>query len=221
MNFKLIKLLVFGFGLIFFCSCKKDSPQTTVEGIVMNKITGEFISNVPIEIIYCDFGSQKCLTTINTVYTDSNGHYSASFFWGKGTYKIAVGVNSKVSNTQYPYYISIPKRNGNNIIDFFQFPLKTLKIHYKIQRHDKNWLRVGLYETDQEGDFSADFYTGPNPINDFDSTYQISIQAGRTYRAHVSLSNKMADNTYEDSEFIFKPFEVENIDTTRVEFIVP
>jgi hypothetical protein len=208
-------------GLIFFYSCKKaNQPQTTVEGVVSNKLTGEFVKNIPIEIIECDGWPQKCVTAIQTIYTDANGHYKTAFVSeNRKAYKIAVGLNNTIASSPYPYYNSISK-NIDNTINFSQFPLKILQLHFKILRHDKNWLQTGIQACDGLGFYANDFYFGTNPTNDFDTTYQIKIEAGRQYRAHVGLSNKIADNTYQNNEFIYNFFAVNNIDTTKIDFIV-
>lgn len=221
MNIKLLNYKALCLGLIFFCSCKKDNqPLTTVEGIVSNRVTSELVKNIPIEIIECDGWPQKCLTTLQTVYTDAKGHYKTTFKWenGKG-YKVAVGVNNTVANSPYPYYFSLSK-NVSNTVNFSQFPLKVLQLHFKILRHDKNWLQLGVQACDGLGYFAHDFYFGPNPVNNFDTTYQIQIEAGRQYRAHVGLSDKTAPYTYQNNEFIYKFFPVDNIDTTKIDFIV-
>lgn len=221
MNYKLLKHILFSFVLILVYSCKKESlPQTTVHGVASNRLTGELVENIPINIIECDGLPQKCLKIIQTVYTDVAGRYNTSFLWDNGkAYKLAIGVNNTLANSPYPYYDLIT-RNIDNTINYSQFPLKVLQIRFNVLRHDKNWLNLSIRANDTFGFFAKDFYFGANPVNDFDETYTIKIEAGRDYIAYVGLSNKVADYTYQDNDFASKVFTVNNIDTTKIEFIV-
>lgn len=221
MSYKILKILTFFVGLFFFFSCKKvEQPQTTVNGVVTNRITGQFVKGIPIEIVECEGWTGKCLNTIQTIYTDATGHYKTSIVWENGKfYKAAVGFNNILACSPYPYYNSITK-NIDNTINYSQFPIKILQLHFKVLRHDKNWLQTGIQACDGMGYYANDFYFGTNPMNDFDTTYQIKIEAGRQYRAHLGISNKIAEYTYQNNEFIYKFFAVNNVDTTKIDFII-
>ncbi len=219
-----MKSLIIQFTLLVFCTvgCKKESLNTFVEGTLTNKITNEPVQGIPIEIIECGGYYNKCLTTLQTVYTDAKGHYNVSFkAEGGKNYKVAVGSNEVVASSVYPYYTSI-KDNQRTRLDFAQFPLKVLQIRFRVLRHDKNWLRLEMMDWDIYGNGNSfrRFYFGENPINDFDTTYYSVIQAGRRYRVIVGLSNKPAPYTYLDNEFIDHFFQIENIDTTKIEIVV-
>lgn len=208
--------------IIFFCvsfiSCEKETtvPATFVKGVVSNKLTNELLVNIPIVIRGCEWNG-KCLTTVKTIYTNRNGYYEASVekIKGFGNYEISIGVNDFIGYAEE--YINM---NTENVINFSEKPLKTLQLKIKILRHDKNWLNIGFQNCDQENYLDRDVYFGSNSVANFDTIYNVRIQAGRYYRAYVGLSNKIADYNYQNNEFVYKYFHVENIDTTRVEFIV-
>ncbi len=202
-----------------FGSCRKEDQLTVVLGKVVNKITGEGVAKIPIEIIECD-EIGKCLTTIKTEKTDINGNYKISFLPDKRrSYSVAVGQNNILGSTPYPYYPKIQK-NIENVLNFEQFPLKSLLIRITVQRHNKNFLQVGLFGNDAFGYYGNDLYVGNNPSLDFDSTYLITLEAGREYKASVILSNKTAPYTYIDPEFFSQRVIVNNVDTTRASFLV-
>ena len=222
MNYKLLKNIASCFVVILVCSCKKESPTrtTTVHGVVSNKLTAELVGNIPINIIECDGWPLKCLSKVQTVYTNASGQYNISFVAQKlKAYKLAVGENNILASSPYPYYDWLSK-NMDNTINYSQFPLKVLKLHFKILRHDKNWLNLGIQACDTFGFLAGTFYFEANPTNDFDETYSIKIEAGRSYAAYVGLSNKIADYIYQDNEFVNKFLTVNNIDTTKFDFIV-
>ena len=201
-----------------FISCKKEPGRKTtiVKGVVTNKLTNEPIADLPMEILGCDHDS-KCLTTVKKVRTNNSGYYETTVEEVKGfyTYEIRIGSNDIIGYAEE--YI---KMNTEKVINFSEKPLKTLQLKIKVLRHDKNWLNIGLQSNDQEGYFARDIYFGSNPVANFDTIYNVRIQAGRYYRAYVGLSNKIANYNYQDNEFVYKNFTVENIDTTRVSFIV-
>ena len=195
---------------------KLQVPATFVKGVVSNKLTNELLVNIPIVIRGCEWNG-KCLTTVKTVYTNSNGYYEATIekIKGFGGNKIGIGVNDFIGYAEE--YINM---NTNNVINFSEKPLKILQLKIKVLRHDKNWLNIGFQNCDQENYLARDVYFGSNPVANFDTIYNVRIQAGRYHRAYVGLSNKIADYNYRNNEFVYKYFNVENIDTTRVEFIV-
>jgi hypothetical protein len=223
MNYQFEKASLFCFIFIFIYGCRKEIPlpATTVHGTVTNRLTGELVANIPIEVIECDGWPIKCLTTIKTVHTDPSGHYNISFVAEKRkAYRVALGFNDVLGWSPYPYYDFISK-NMDNTINYSPLPLKTLQIHFRISRHDKNWLHLGIQACDTLNYFSNDYYYGENPIDGFDTTYTIKVEASRFYAAYVGLSNKIAEYTYEDNEFINKFFTIDNIDSTKIDFIVP
>ena len=206
-----------------FNSCIKEriNKKTSISGTVSNQLTAELVQNIPIEIIECEGIPQKCLKTIHTIFTDQNGHYNFSFETDRRkSYKIAVGLNDILGNTPYPYYYPI-SNNVRNDINFSQFPIKNLNLQIKILRHDKNWLQVSVRNADYYNFFFYDCYSGENPVADFNSTYNMKIEAGRQYRIWVGMRNKLAPYTYEDNEFVTHLFKVDNIDTTFIDFTVP
>lgn len=214
---KLLLILVAAYSI--FAGCKKDMPKTIVHGIVSNRITGAGVGNVPINILECDGWPLKCLTTIRTGYTDVSGKYNISFFPDKRkSYEVEIGNNSIVSTYLYVY----PKiiKNTDNTLNFAQFPLQNLVLSIRIQRHDKNFIQAFVQAIDTFGFYSGSLYTGNNPALDFDTTYKIKIEAGRIYNSTVILSNKTAPYTYQNPEYLSKPFTVDNVDTTRVFFLV-
>ncbi len=217
-----IKIPILFLLLVGAQSClKTNSPGTIVTGVVTNRITGEPVKNIPIEIIEAQGWTGKYLTTTQTVLTDAAGRYKTAIKIEKGkSYKAAVGVNPVLANSPYPYYDRI-ERDKENVINYAQFPLKTLEIRFKISDHQKNWLQIGFQACDGLSFYANDLYFGSNPVVDFDTTYHIRVQAGRKYRAYVGLSNKVAPYTYQDNEFTYKFFDVENVDTTSFGFILP
>ena len=220
MNYNSVRLLYFFIMLFFFQSCKKtEQPLTIVNGVVINIITNEPVKDIPIKITEAERGSGKYLTTTKIVYTDAAGKYSTAINWEKGKqYRIRMDFNNILGGIDYLYDI---RKDTINTFNFSSYPLKTLNIHYKVLRHDKNWLVVGLESYDGIDFYSNTLFNGPNPVNNFDTTYQLLVPAGRPYRAQVVLINKVAPSTYQDYEYIYKLFEVKIIDTTKVEFIVP
>ena len=205
-----------------FISCEKEQQsKTSVSGVVSNKLTGKFIRDIPIEIIECDGIPQKCLNTIQTVYTDTKGYYNASFTSEKRkAYEIAIGLNNVISSTPYPYYY--PITNGiSNTINFSKLPLGQLILKIKILRHDKNWFVISVNNTDLNESFSYDFYNGLNPAIDFENTYSIKIEVGRPYAVVVLFCNKTGQSTFSDNEWVQKDFVVNSSDTTRVDFVIP
>ncbi len=205
--------------IYLFGSCRKEDQLTVVLGKVVNKITGEGVGEIPIKIIECDEVG-KCLTTIKTEKTDINGNYKISFLPNKRrSYSVAVGQNNILGSTPYPYYPKIQK-NIENVLNFEQLPLKSLLLHITVKRHNKNFLQVGLFGNDTFNYYANDLYVGNNPSLDFDSSYLITVEAGREYKASVILSNKTAPYTYIDPEFFSQRVIVNNIDTTRAFFLV-
>jgi hypothetical protein len=220
MKQKSVGIIAFSFVLLAFSSCKKEKQSvTTVDGRVDNRLTGMPVKNVPIDIIECTGVLQKCLTVIKTVYTDEKGFFTVNFQQSsKKSYAVSVGVNDIVGSTPSPYML-----NGSNgrLINFSQFPIKTLKLTVKVLRHNKNWLIVTAGNKDSYDFYSASFYNDLNPVVDFDRTYYERIQAGREYAVFVELSNKTAPYSYTDRETFSKNFTVANADTTVVDFVVP
>ena len=51
-------------------------------------------------------------------------------------------------------------------------------------------------------------------------TFILNIPAGRQYQMIAILSDKTAPYTYINPEFFYKPFTVNNVDTTLIDFIV-
>lgn len=129
-------------------------------------------------------------------------------------------MNPVLAHSPYPYYSRI-EIGKENIINYSQFPLKALKIRYKISDPQKNWLQFGFEACDGLGFYADDIYFGANPSAGLDTTFQRLVQAGRKYRAYIIVSNKMAPYTYQDHEIIHMFFNVNNTDTTSVNFIVP
>lgn len=72
-------------ALASFQSCLKTDARTTiVTGEVTNKITGEPVKGIPIEIIEAQGWTGKYLTTTQTVYTNDDGRYKTSISVEKG-----------------------------------------------------------------------------------------------------------------------------------------
>ena len=219
-----LKIFFFSFLILLFHSCIKErtSNKTIISGTVSNQLTGEFVQNIPIEIIECEGIPRKCLKTIHTIFTDHKGQYNFSFPMtdNRKTYKIAVGVNDILGNTPYPYYYSIEKYMRNEI-NFSQFPIKNVNLHIKVRPQNKNWLQILVRNADYKSSFFYDCYFGENPVAGFDSIYNFKIEAGRQYRIWVGMSNKLAQYTYVDNEFVTHAFKVDNIDTSFIDFTVP
>jgi 5-hydroxyisourate hydrolase-like protein (transthyretin family) len=207
--------------LFLFVACTKvktDTKITTVKGEVRNKLTDELLANIPIEVRGCDYNG-KCLTTVATANTNANGVYELSFEKkdGLGRHRINVGRNEIIPS----YYESYLEMYKLNTINFSVNPYKIIKLNLEVNRHDKNWLNIGMTNGDIEGYWSSNFYFGTNPTINLVATYYTKIQAGRYYNAYVELSNRIANNTFQDNEFVNKIFYVDNIDTTVINFIVP
>lgn len=207
--------------LSLFAACKKENPKLTViKGEVKNALTGELVSDIPINIFECEggfyLGADRC-GPFKTFYTDITGHFSYSFESKKQHfYKIGIGVNDKIPGTAYPGKII---SNQENVFNFSEKPLKILQLKVKILRHDKNW--VYITTTACSGNYwRYDFYFGMNPQIDFDTAYNIKIEAGRQYLLVGNLSNKIADYTYQNDELFKKYFFIENVDTTKIEFVI-
>jgi hypothetical protein len=205
---------------VLFFACTKDNTNTKitiVRGEVRNKLTNELLPNIPLEIRGCDVNG-KCLTTVARTSTNTNGTYELSFEKkaGLGRHLINIGRNDIIPGN-FETYIDLYKLNT---INFSEKPYKTLLLKVQVNRHDKNWLNIGLTNGDNEGFWSSDFYFGANPTTNLSASYYTKIQAGRYYTAYVGLSNKIADYNYQDNEFVYKNFYVDNVDTTSVSFIV-
>ncbi len=205
---------------VFFFACTKgkiNTRTTIVRGEVRNKLTNELLPNIPLEIRGCDFNG-KCLTTVATTSTNVNGLYELAFdkIADLGRYKIIINRNDIIPGN-YGTYIDLYKLNT---VNFSEKPYKTLLLKIQVNRHDKNWLNIGLREGDSEDFWASDFYFGANPTTNFGRSYYTKIQADRYYIAYVGLSNKIADYNYQDNEFVYKNFYVDNVDTTYVSFIV-
>jgi hypothetical protein len=205
-------------------SCKKTNGKyvTQVNGTVRNKITGTPVAGIPVEIIGCSFIgiSTKCLEKIGMSVTDAKGYYSMSVESEKWqSYVIAVGNNNILEQSSYPYSIAL-NTSKNNTVDFSRYPIKILKIRINIQRHDRNWIDIGISNVDQEGYFATDLYNNSNPINDFDSTFNVKILAGRQYQAIITLRDKTAPYTYVNNLGFSKLLTVNNVDTSYVDFVV-
>jgi hypothetical protein len=220
---KIIHLLKIAFGclILLISSCRKEYT-TNVNGVVRNKITGEGVEGIPVEILGCSFSgsSYKCLELINRTVTDQNGRYAMSVESSKWKqFKIKIRTNNIWAYFQEDDQDLVT--GSNNTIDFSLYPIKKLKAHVTVQRHNRNWLVLGIENAVQYNNFWAYLlYDDSNPINDFDSTFIFNIVAGRQYQMKAILSDQTAPNTYINHESFYKPFTVDNVDTTLIDFIV-
>lgn len=213
---------VFVTVIISFTSCLKENQSLTiVKGAVKDTITGEPIANMPVNILECDLGfylgSNPC-HSFQTVITDLNGNYKYSFKSGKGSfYKVALGGNDHYSASEYPIEIESKKENT---INFSENPIKILELRVKVLRPDKKYLIVSASNVFNDNSYSTVFYNGVNPPGGLDTTCYTRIKAGRSYALFVQLANEIVNNSYKDPEIISKRIEIENVDTTRIDFIV-
>ncbi len=220
---KKIHLLKIALGclILLISSCRKEYT-TNVNGVVQNKITGEGVEGIPVEILGCSFSgsSYKCLELINRTVTDQNGRYAMSVESGKWKqFKIKIRTNNIWAYFQEDDQDLVT--GSNNTIDFSLYPIKKLKAHVTVQRHNRNWLVLGIENAVQYNNFwEYLLYDDSNPINDFDSTFIFNIVAGRQYQMKAILSDKTAPDTYINHESFYKPFTVNNVDTTLIDFIV-
>jgi hypothetical protein len=213
--------IALGCLILLISSCRKEYT-TNANGVVRNKLTGEGVEGIPVEILGCSFSgsSYKCLELIHRTVTDQNGRYAMSVESSKWKqFKIKIRSNNIWAHSQDDEQDLVT--GSNNTIDFSLYPFKKLKAHVTVQRHNRNWLALGVERTEQYNLFWEHLlYDDSNPINDFDSTFIFNIVAGRQYQMKAYLSDKTAPNTYINHESFNKPFTVDNADTTSIEFIV-
>lgn len=209
-------------GFLFVAgSCKKSNQTytTKVEGVIRNKLTGAVVQGIPVKIYGCSFvgSSTKCNESIQTTSTDQNGYYNITVVAEKRQgYEIAILVNDKLASTPNPASLVTGK---SNTVNFSQFPIKKLKAHVIVQRHNRSVLGITVGNWDYFDFFSYSLYQGPNPTTDFDSTFVFNIEAGRQYKIFVALYDRTA-NTIINEEDFSKLFTVNNTDTTFVDFVV-
>lgn len=225
MKIKHLLKIALGCIILLISSCRKDNQKyiTNAKGVVRNKITGEAVGGIPVEIRGCSFSgsSYKCLELIQTTFTDQNGHYFMSVESSKWKqHKITIGNNNILANTPYPDDLVDLETGKNNAIDFSLFPIKKLKAHVTVQRHNRNWLDLRVEGAESFDYFTKYLYLNSNPLNDFDSTFLFNIVAGRQYQMIAILSDKTAPYTYINQEFFYMPFTVNNVDTTHIDFLV-
>lgn len=215
-------LLVLLWGFLFMTgSCKKANQHYTTKanGIVRNKLTGQPVKGIPLEIYGCSFigSSVKCLERIQTTVTDQNGYYEMTVEADKRQgYEIAITTNGILAATPNAAGLVTGK---SNTIDFSQFPIKKLKAHVVVKRHNRNWLDLDIGNNDYFDFFSYSLYHGSNPTTDFDSSFIFNIEAGRQYKISCALSDRTAPYTNINYEYFSSLFTVNNTDTTFVDFI--
>lgn len=216
----LLHVLLCGF-LFLSASCKKDNQHYTTKanGIVRNKLTGQAVQGIPLEMYGCSFigSSVKCLDRILSTVTDQNGYYEMTVEADKRQgYEIAITSNGILAPTPNAAGLVTGK---SNTTDFSQFPIKKLKAHVVVKRHNRNWLDLGIGNNDYFDFFSLSLYHGSNPTADFDSTYIFDIEAGRQYKISCALSDRTAPYTNINYEYFYNLFTVNNTDTTFVDFV--
>ncbi|MBL0146224.1 MAG: hypothetical protein IPP48_11075 [Chitinophagaceae bacterium] len=210
--------------ILLLSSCKKNDVPTVVKGDVLNLLTNQPVSNIPLIIYRCNqpiLGKEE-RDSLTTVFTDTQGKYNYTLTAEKGFYyKIGIAKNDLVESTEIAScrYIDL---HTENVISFFKRPLKTLQINVKVLRHDRNRLHIDILSADTNGGFwSMAFYQNINPLINFDGTYFTKIPEGRSYTVTSTLWNYVAPITYNDKVEDIKPIAISNTDTTKVDVIFP
>ena len=131
-------------------------------------------------------------------------------------YQIAVASNGILATTPNPGDLLTGK---SNTTDFSQFPIKKLKAHVTVKRHNRKWLDIDVGNNDYVDFFSYSLYHGANQTTDFDSSFIFNIEAGRQYKISCAFSDRTAPYTNINYEYFSSFFTVNNTDTAFVDFI--
>ena len=108
-----MRWLIILFSCISLFSCRpEENVEITVNGQVINRITGQHISNVSVKLYSCENSSfyiGSC-NTVSTVYTDNSGRFTFQYSKNPGRY---YSCELNESN----YYSSNPDYGINNRVE--------------------------------------------------------------------------------------------------------
>lgn len=224
------------FGLIAFCaflmtlqSCFNDTDNelTIVKGTVTNKITGEKLQDIPLEILKCanalNIGGPRC-DSLKTVYTDAEGMYETSFLTDKGYhYKIGIGNNKWYESTVTMWDGEIIKEGKTNALDFRPIPFKILQVDLEINKSSKNFIHVEYSTIDSKGSWLGGTVLLDTAVRNqlIDTTLFLKIFPLRNYRVSkqicVRTGLEIQNYVYSACDLNYLPdLYIEYNDTTKI-----
>lgn len=214
--------------VIILQSCLKDSDNelTVVKGTVTNKITGEKVPDVPIEILKCanglNFQGPMC-DSLKSVFTDGDGSYETSFLTEEGYhYKIGIAKNEFYMGTSVAYDGMIISEGEVNSFDFAPIPFKMLQVHVKTNKDFKNYLNI-TYQTanDNENWISGTILFDTISANQIiDAIISVKIFPLTNYKITKTLCTRtgrqIQNYVYTDCQSTSLPIYVDYTDTTKI-----
>jgi hypothetical protein len=213
-------------------SCKKTTPTTveaatTVTGKVTDKVTGLGLVNIPVMIQECTSiccGPNISCKFFDTVITDLKGNYEISFTADTNTsnsnfnYSV-VSSGDSVYYNDTSNYINIITGKTNEI----NFPLshvKILQVGLKILNTSQN--SFDFHSSTTKSNYFSNYFIIQNRPNilAFDTTLYLNALALSNYTFFEESCN-YSSGKYTNCNFSLDTvFFIQNIDTTKVNFII-
>ncbi len=227
---RLAFLCFLGVLSVAVCSCRDNEGDllTVVKGTVTNRVTGEGMEEIPVEIWKCSGGinisGPNCDSAMVT-YTNADGAYEMKFVSKKGVYyKTGFGINDKVPILPIDYYGNRVREGEVNEFDYQSIPYQVLQMEITVSKKDKNYLHISIMASDPEGKVGGAFDLLRDTVRAnsvIDTIIYRKVLPLSNYIISKTLSNrtgtKPGNYSYEDLEYkdfpaIYKPYA----DTTIV-----
>jgi len=117
-------IIIFSLCISIFSCRREENREITVNGQVINRITGQPIPNVKVKLYNCENSSFYIGTcnTVSTVYTDMNGRFTFQYTKNPGRYY-------SCELNENNYYSSNPDYGINNRVELSSNSAQTIQLN--------------------------------------------------------------------------------------------
>ena len=222
----LFLLIVFPLFL-YACRDNEGGMLTIIKGTISNKVTGEPLEGIPVEIWECSGGlnisGPSCDSSMVT-YTNASGEYEIAYTSEKGVYyKTGIGRTEEFLSYSITNYGNIIKEGEVNKFDYQSIPFQVLQVEIEVSKKSKNYLQLDIRPMDPEGDIFGSWTLLMDTIQSnsvVDTIIYKKVLPLSSYSIIKNHSNRSGDKpgnySYEDMEYIHLPKFYKKYEDTTV-----